>query len=151
MNKKSRNHQKRRTSRFRGARSCCRTGTLIIARLSLPSPPLNSSVVVVFCSVSFPRMSPHSLASCFLHRVIHDGSADGATLMFFLFVAALPRKKDGAPKLGWHDTIAYLTIPLILIVTQSVSMQIMQPAKDPSKPVDESQAASQNVSASEWW
>eukprot|EP00904_Undaria_pinnatifida_P009692 jgi/Undpi1/5853/HiC_scaffold_2.g01127.m1 len=52
---------------------------------------------------------------------------------------------DGAPKLGWHDTIAYLTIPLILIVTQSVSMQIMQPAKDPSKPVDESQAASQNV------
>lgn len=52
---------------------------------------------------------------------------------------------DGAPKLGWHDTIAYLTIPVILIVTQSVSMQIMQPAKDPSKPVDESQQASQNV------
>ncbi|CAM9389944.1 unnamed protein product [Pylaiella littoralis] len=52
---------------------------------------------------------------------------------------------DGAPKLGWHDTIAYLTIPLILVVTQSVSMQIMQPAKDPNKPVDESQAASQNV------
>lgn len=53
---------------------------------------------------------------------------------------------DGAPKLGWHDTIAYLTIPLILVITQSVSMKIMQPAKDPNKPMDESQAASQNVS-----
>eukprot|EP00903_Cladosiphon_okamuranus_P009688 g9217.t1 len=52
---------------------------------------------------------------------------------------------DGAPKLGWHDTIAYLTIPLILVITQSISTQIMQPAKDPTKPVDESQAASQNV------
>lgn len=55
-------------------------------------------------------------------------------------------RADGAPKLGWHDTIAYLTIPLILVITQSISTQIMQPAKDPSKPVDESQAASQNAS-----
>lgn len=54
---------------------------------------------------------------------------------------------DGAPKLGWHDTLAYLTIPVILVITQSVSMRIMQPAKDPNAPVDESQQASQNVSA----
>lgn len=54
---------------------------------------------------------------------------------------------DGAPKLGWHDTLAYLTIPVILVITQSVSMKIMQPAKDPNAPVDESQQASQNVSA----
>ncbi len=55
---------------------------------------------------------------------------------------------DGAPKLGWHDTVAYLTIPLILVITQSISTKIMQPKQDPSKPVDESQAASQNVSPS---
>lgn len=55
-------------------------------------------------------------------------------------------RADGAPKLGWHDTIAYLTIPLILVITQSISTQIMQPAKDPNKPLDESQAASQNAS-----
>ncbi|CAM9281243.1 unnamed protein product [Ectocarpus sp. 13 AM-2016] len=53
---------------------------------------------------------------------------------------------DGAPKLGWHDTIAYMTIPIILVITQSISTRIMQPAKDPSQPVDESQAASQNAS-----
>ncbi|CAM9930686.1 unnamed protein product [Ascophyllum nodosum] len=52
---------------------------------------------------------------------------------------------DGAPKLGWQDTLAYLTIPVILVLTQSVSMKIMQPAKDPNAPVDESQQASQNV------
>ncbi|CAM9700533.1 unnamed protein product, partial [Ectocarpus sp. 8 AP-2014] len=52
---------------------------------------------------------------------------------------------DGAPKLGWHDTIAYMTIPIILVITQSISTRIMQPAKDPSQPVDESQAASQNA------
>ncbi|CAM9138232.1 unnamed protein product [Choristocarpus tenellus] len=52
---------------------------------------------------------------------------------------------DFAPKLGWHDTLCYLTIPLILVITQSLSMQLMQPAKDPNAPVDEAQAASQNV------
>ncbi|CAM9507676.1 unnamed protein product [Hapterophycus canaliculatus] len=54
---------------------------------------------------------------------------------------------DGAPKLGWHDTLAYMSIPVILVITQSISTQIMQPAKDPNKPVDESAAASQNASA----
>lgn len=36
------------------------------------------------------------------------------------------------PTLGWHDTIAFLTIPLILIVSQSISQKILQPpgAKD---------------------
>lgn len=36
------------------------------------------------------------------------------------------------PSLGWHDTIAFLTIPLILIVSQSISQKILQPpgAKD---------------------
>ncbi|CAN0135008.1 unnamed protein product, partial [Discosporangium mesarthrocarpum] len=34
---------------------------------------------------------------------------------------------DGAPKLGWHDTLAYLTIPLLLVITQSISTQLMQP------------------------
>lgn len=36
------------------------------------------------------------------------------------------------PSLGWHDTVAFLTIPLILIVSQSISQKILQPpgAKD---------------------
>lgn len=36
--------------------------------------------------------------------------------------------QDGAPPLGWGDTIAYLVLPVLLIGSQYVSMQIMQPA-----------------------
>jgi len=32
---------------------------------------------------------------------------------------------DGVPRLGWHDTLAYLTIPAILVVTQTVSLYIL--------------------------
>jgi len=36
---------------------------------------------------------------------------------------------DGVPTLGWEDTAAYLTIPVILVISQFVSMQLMQPPK----------------------
>jgi YidC/Oxa1 family membrane protein insertase len=32
---------------------------------------------------------------------------------------------DGVPRFGWDDTLAYLTIPLILVVTQTVSLYIL--------------------------
>jgi len=32
---------------------------------------------------------------------------------------------DGAPKLGWHDTLAYLVIPVMLVVTQTVSLYLL--------------------------
>ncbi|GAB5030766.1 preprotein translocase subunit [Nannochloropsis oceanica] len=38
------------------------------------------------------------------------------------------------PSLGWHDTIAFLTIPLILIVSQSISQQILQPTQNKDDP-----------------
>lgn len=42
---------------------------------------------------------------------------------------------DGHPPLGWQDTLAYLVLPVLLVVSQYVSMQIMQPAQanDPSQ------------------
>lgn len=42
---------------------------------------------------------------------------------------------DGHPPLGWQDTLAYLVLPVLLIFSQYVSMQIMQPpqANDPSQ------------------
>eukprot|EP00638_Chattonella_subsalsa_P003506 CAMPEP_0117760282 /NCGR_PEP_ID=MMETSP0947-20121206/16532_1 /TAXON_ID=44440 /ORGANISM="Chattonella subsalsa, Strain CCMP2191" /LENGTH=448 /DNA_ID=CAMNT_0005580933 /DNA_START=57 /DNA_END=1403 /DNA_ORIENTATION=- len=44
---------------------------------------------------------------------------------------------NGAPSLGWTDTLLYLTIPVILIVSQSISTQLMQPktaaADDPAQ------------------
>lgn len=35
--------------------------------------------------------------------------------------------QDGHPPLGWHDTAAYLVLPVLLIVSQYVSMEIMKP------------------------
>nr|XP_010313298.1 inner membrane protein PPF-1, chloroplastic isoform X2 [Solanum lycopersicum] len=42
---------------------------------------------------------------------------------------------DGHPPLGWHDTVAYLILPVLLIVSQYVSMEIMKPPQtdDPSQ------------------
>lgn len=42
---------------------------------------------------------------------------------------------DGQPPLGWVDTIAYLVLPVLLIVSQYVSMQVMQTPQsdDPSQ------------------
>ncbi|KAH9318495.1 hypothetical protein KI387_020264, partial [Taxus chinensis] len=42
---------------------------------------------------------------------------------------------DGHPPLGWSDTLAYLVLPVLLIASQYISMQIMQPsqANDPNQ------------------
>jgi len=40
---------------------------------------------------------------------------------------------DGAPSLGWDDTLAFLSIPLILVISQSVSMNMMA-TKDQEQP-----------------
>jgi len=32
---------------------------------------------------------------------------------------------DGVPRLGWEDTLAYLTIPVILVCTQTLSLQLL--------------------------
>ncbi|XP_047181111.1 ALBINO3-like protein 1, chloroplastic isoform X1 [Vigna umbellata] len=40
---------------------------------------------------------------------------------------------DGAPPLGWSDTLAYLVLPVLLIVSQYISVQIMQ-SSQPNDP-----------------
>jgi hypothetical protein len=35
--------------------------------------------------------------------------------------------QDGHPPLGWHDTICYLVLPVLLVASQYVSMEIMKP------------------------
>jgi len=42
---------------------------------------------------------------------------------------------DGHPPIGWHDALAYLLLPVLLIVSQFASQKLMQPAAanaDPS-------------------
>ena len=36
-----------------------------------------------------------------------------------------PWQVDGVPRLGWEDTLAYLTIPVILVCTQTLSLQLL--------------------------
>lgn len=52
---------------------------------------------------------------------------------------------SGNPTLGWHDTLAFLSLPLILYVSQSVSMKILQPPKDPNKVLTEQEQVSQGI------
>lgn len=40
---------------------------------------------------------------------------------------------NGVPSLGWADTAAYLSVPIILIISQGISMQLMAP-KDQEQP-----------------
>jgi len=37
---------------------------------------------------------------------------------------------DGAPSLGWDDTLAFLVLPVFLVISQFVSMELMQPKGD---------------------
>mmetsp|Transcript_22077 Transcript_22077/g.53466 ORF Transcript_22077/g.53466 Transcript_22077/m.53466 type:complete len:428 (+) Transcript_22077:138-1421(+) len=37
---------------------------------------------------------------------------------------------DGVPSLGWEDTIAFLSIPIFLTISQVISMNLMQPKSD---------------------
>lgn len=38
--------------------------------------------------------------------------------------------ENNVPPLGWHDTIAYLSIPLILYIAQAISLKILTPPSD---------------------
>mmetsp|Transcript_13019 Transcript_13019/g.34741 ORF Transcript_13019/g.34741 Transcript_13019/m.34741 type:complete len:289 (+) Transcript_13019:2-868(+) len=41
---------------------------------------------------------------------------------------------NGAPQYGWHDTLAYLALPVILVIAQSASFTILTPpTEDPNQ------------------
>lgn len=39
---------------------------------------------------------------------------------------------DGAPPIGWHDALAYLSLPALLIVSQWISTSLISPPVDPN-------------------
>ena len=51
---------------------------------------------------------------------------------------------DGHPPLGWHDTFAYLLLPVLLVASQFASQKIMSPDTG-GKDVDPAQAQSQAI------
>jgi len=53
----------------------------------------------------------------------------------------------GEPTLGWGNTLAFLSLPLILFVSQSLSSKILQPPKDPNKKLTEQEEFSAGLVA----
>ena len=51
----------------------------------------------------------------------------------------------GEPLLGWPDTLAFLALPAILFVSQTISQKALQPPRDPSKPMTEQEEISQGI------
>eukprot|EP01038_Epipyxis_sp_PR26KG_P005688 gene5688-7852_t len=51
----------------------------------------------------------------------------------------------GNPILGWHDTLCFLSIPLILYISQTISTKALQPPRDPNKVLTEQEQFSQGL------
>lgn len=66
-----------------------------------------------------------------------EGPVYGSTTSDWLFKGWV----DGVPSLGWHDTLAFLTMPAILVAVQTISQKALQPPVDPNQ--SEQQAATQ--------
>lgn len=87
-----------------------------------------------------------------LYRALTNAASDGLLTEPFFFVPSLggpssmadnssgrglgwllPLGPDGAPPIGWHDALAYLALPVALVVSQFASQRIMSPPNpDPS-------------------
>ena len=52
---------------------------------------------------------------------------------------------SGNPLLGWPDTIAFLSLPIILYISQSISQKLLQPPKDPNRVQTEQEQMSQSI------
>ena len=54
--------------------------------------------------------------------------------LWHCLLAFINNRVNGAPSLGWEATAAFLVLPVFLVISQYVSMQIMQPQnKDPQQ------------------
>ena len=51
----------------------------------------------------------------------------------------------GNPTLGFHDTLAFLSLPLILFISQTISQKALQPPKDPKKILTDQEQISQGL------
>ena len=51
----------------------------------------------------------------------------------------------GNPDLGWSSTLAFLSLPAILFVSQTISQKVMRPPTDPNKVLTEQEQISQGL------
>ncbi|KAK8443690.1 hypothetical protein SEVIR_9G014300v4 [Setaria viridis] len=62
-----------------------------------------------------------------LYRALSNVANEGISWLFPF--------TDGHPPLGWSDTLAYLVLPVLLVISQYISAQVMQPpqSNDPNQ------------------
>jgi YidC/Oxa1 family membrane protein insertase len=90
-----------------------------------------------------------------LYRALSNVADEGLLTEGFFWIPSLagPTKLNGglgwlsltdggAPPLGWHDTIAYLILPVLLVVSQFFSQKIISP---PQQSTDPSQQQTQAI------
>lgn len=70
--------------------------------------------------------STNQMAEPFLWLPNLEGPVFGARSTDWLFKNWV----DGVPSLGWHDTLAYFSIPVMLYVAQAVSLKYISPPSD---------------------
>ncbi|KAJ1469171.1 60Kd inner membrane protein-domain-containing protein [Baffinella frigidus] len=70
-----------------------------------------------------------------LYRSLLDLAKKDLLEESFLWIPSLQGWVDGHPALGWEATLAYLSLPVILVVTQSISQKLLQPpqSEDPAQ------------------
>lgn len=58
------------------------------------------------------------------------GLAEWPVLSRTLLTLFVSLRTDGVPSMGWSDTIAFMILPIFLVISQFASMQLMQPKSD---------------------
>jgi len=90
-------------------------------------PALAQIPVFIALYRSFFNLAQESkLDESFLWLPNLDGPVYGTRSSDWLFA----NWHDNAPSLGWQDTIAFLTIPAILIIAQTISIRVLTPPSD---------------------
>jgi len=70
--------------------------------------------------------------------VFQGGEATGGEWLTSIFSAS-------GPSLGWDATLAYLSLPAILFVSQTLSQKVLTPPRDPNRPMTEQEEISLGI------
>ena len=107
-----------------------RTALLQINPLAGCLPALLQIPVFIALYRSFFNLASQgsTLSEPFLWLPNLDGPVFGVRNSDWLFKTSAWH--DFSPPLGWPDTLAYLTIPLLLYLAQAISLQILTPPSD---------------------
>ena len=79
-------------------------------------------VLLTMTVVPFCFKLIHLAVACIRYLIITYLESCGMNFRYWLILFS----QDGHPPLGWSDTLAYLVLPVLLVLSQYISVQIMQ-------------------------